>query len=210
MINGRSLKQHDFPVALGITHLTTAAFLLSGGEFLPSWVTSYSYFTALTCIVLCLIFKPHKGFLTGLAVAFAITVMTRAINMSLVSLHGPGVDYLLGLMMYPISWILGTPAQDAMLVGQLLGKKTIINEFVAYQSMEAVKEAGLFASQKSIIIATYALCGFANFASIGIQIGGIGALAPGQRQNLARFGVKALIGGTIAAFMTAVIAGTIV
>lgn len=124
--------------------------------------------------------------------------------------EGLSLDYLLGLMMYPISWILGTPAQDAMLVGQLLGKKTIINEFVAYQSMEAVKEAGLFASQKSIIIATYALCGFANFASIGIQIGGIGALAPGQRQNLARFGVKALIGGTIAAFMTAVIAGTIV
>lgn len=98
MINGRSLKQHDFPVALGITHLATAAFLLGSGEFLPSWVTSYSYFTALTCIVFCLIFKPHKGFLTGLAVAFFTTVMIRAINMSLVSLHGPGVDYLLGLM----------------------------------------------------------------------------------------------------------------
>lgn len=98
MINGRSLKQHDFPVALCITHLTTAALLLNRGEFLPSWVTSYGYFTALTCIVFCLIFKPHKGFLTGLAVAFAITVIIRAINISLVSLHGPGVDYLLGLM----------------------------------------------------------------------------------------------------------------
>lgn len=98
MVNGRSLKQYDFPVALGITHLTTAAFLLNSGESLPSWVTSYSYFTALACIVLCQIFKPHKGFLTGLAVAFAITVMIRAINMSLVSLHGPGVDYLMGLM----------------------------------------------------------------------------------------------------------------
>lgn len=98
MINGRSLKQHDFPVALGITHLTTAAFLLSSGEFLPSWVTSFSYFTALVCIVIGLIFKPHKGFLTGFAVAFATTVMIRAINMSLVSLHGPGVDYILGLI----------------------------------------------------------------------------------------------------------------
>ena len=98
MINGRLLKQYDIPVALGITHLTTAAFLLNSGELLPSWVTSYGYFTALTCIVFCLIFNPHKGFLAGLAVAFSITVMIRAINMSLVSLHGPGVDYPVGLM----------------------------------------------------------------------------------------------------------------
>lgn len=124
--------------------------------------------------------------------------------------EGLSMEYILGLIMYPVAWALGTPAEDAMLVGQLLGKKTIINEFVAYQSMEEVKVAGQFVHQKSIIIATYALCGFANFASIGIQIGGIGAIAPGQRKTLAKFGLKALIGGTIAAFMTAAIAGTIV
>lgn len=120
------------------------------------------------------------------------------------------LDYLLGMLLYPVAWILGVPSEDALLVGQLLGKKTIINEFIAYQSMEGLKAASSFQSQKSIIIATYALCGFANFASIGIQIGGIGAIAPGQRKTLAFFGIKALIGGTVAAFLTAVIAGTIV
>jgi concentrative nucleoside transporter, CNT family len=123
---------------------------------------------------------------------------------------GLSLDYLLGLMFYPIAWVIGVPSQDALLVGQLLGKKTVVNEFIAYQSMEELKEAGMFLSNKSIIISTYALCGFANFASIGIQIGGIGAIAPGQRKTLAAFGIKALIGGTIAAFLTAVIAGTIV
>jgi concentrative nucleoside transporter, CNT family len=123
---------------------------------------------------------------------------------------GLSLDYILGLMFYPIAWVLGVPSHDALLVAQLLGKKTVVNEFIAYQSMEELKEAGMFLSNKSIIISTYALCGFANFASIGIQIGGIGAIAPGQRKTLAAFGIKALIGGTIAAFLTAVIAGTIV
>lgn len=98
MINGRLFKQYDMPVALGITHLTTAAFLLNSNDSLPSWVTSYSYFSALTCILLCLMFKPPKGFLAGIAVSFAASVIIRAISRSFVSLHGPGVDYLLGLM----------------------------------------------------------------------------------------------------------------
>ena len=123
---------------------------------------------------------------------------------------GLSLDFILGTIMAPISWILGTPWHDSLAVGELLGKKTIINEFIAYQSMEELIQQGAFQSQKAIIIATYALCGFANFASIGIQIGGIGALAPNQRQQLARFGIRALIGGTVAAFMTAVIAGAIV
>jgi len=119
------------------------------------------------------------------------------------------LDYLLGVALSPVAWLLGTPWVDTLSVGQLLGKKTIINEFVAYADLQAMKESGLLSNPKSIIIATYALCGFANFASIGIQIGGIGVLAPNQRKNLARFGLKALIGGTIAAFMTAVIAGVV-
>ncbi len=120
------------------------------------------------------------------------------------------LDYILGLAFAPVAWLLGTPWSDSLLLGELLGKKTIINEFVAYERMNVVKDAGLFIHQKSVIIATYALCGFANFASIGIQIGGIGALAPNQRKTLARFGLKALIGGTVASFLTAVIAGVIV
>lgn len=121
--------------------------------------------------------------------------------------EGLTLQYILGMAFSPIAWILGVDWQDAVLVGQLLGEKTILNEFFAYASLGQQKAAGLFTHQKSIIIATYALCGFANFASIGIQIGGIGALAPNQQSTLAKLGVKALIGGTVACFLTATIAG---
>ena len=117
------------------------------------------------------------------------------------------LQYILGNLFAPIAWIIGVPVDDIVLVGQLLGEKTILNEFIAYGSLKDLKVAGKILNQKSIVIATYALCGFANFASIGIQIGGIGVLAPGQRKNLAAFGIKALIGGTCAALLTATIAG---
>jgi len=116
------------------------------------------------------------------------------------------LEYILGLVFSPLAWLLGVPSGDTMMVGQLLGQKTVINEFYAYAQLEGIKSS---LEPKSLIIVTYALCGFANFASIGIQIGGIGAIAPGQRKTLAAFGIKALIGGTIAAFMTAIIAGVI-
>lgn len=95
------------------------------------------------------------------------------------------------------------------LVGQLMGEKTILNEFYAYTTLAKMKGAGLFYNEKSFLLATYALCGFANFASIGIQIGGIGAMAPEQRSNLTRLGPLALVGGTIWTFMTATIVGII-
>jgi CNT family concentrative nucleoside transporter len=94
-------------------------------------------------------------------------------------------------------------------VGQMLGEKTILNEFFAYVTLTDMKNMGLL-TDKSIIIGTYALCGFANFASIGIQIGGIGAIAPGQRKTLTELGIRALVGGTIACFLTAIIAGVLV
>jgi len=119
---------------------------------------------------------------------------------------GLTLQYIFGFIFSPIAWLLGTPSQDIVAVGQLLGEKTILNEFFAYLSLADLKNAGAL-SEKSILIATYALCGFANFASIGIQIGGIGAIAPGQRSTLSRFGIQALIGGTIACFLTAAIAG---
>ncbi len=118
------------------------------------------------------------------------------------------LQYLLGFLFAPIAWLIGTPAGDLMAMGQLLGEKTILNEFVAYSSLEGFKTGGQM-SQKSIILATYALCGFANFASIGIQIGGIGSIAPGQRKTLTELGFKSLIGGTIACLLTATIAGMI-
>ncbi|MBX2877223.1 MAG: Na+ dependent nucleoside transporter [Saprospiraceae bacterium] len=120
---------------------------------------------------------------------------------------GFNLEYLLGLIFAPIAWLLGSSTADIMIVGQLLGLKTTLNEFFAYAALEGVKDQ---ISTKSMLITTYALCGFANFASIGIQIGGIGAIAPGQRKNLTELGIKALIGGTVACFLTAAIAGMLV
>lgn len=121
------------------------------------------------------------------------------------------LEFILGMLFAPIAWILGVPSNDIMIVGQLLGKKTVINEVVAYVDLSILQNSGKdLLSPKSIIIATYALCGFANFSSIGIQIGGISAIAPGQRKNLTEFGIKALIGGTIACFITGAIAGMLI
>ena len=124
--------------------------------------------------------------------------------------EGLRLKYVFGFLFAPLAWLLGVPSPDIVSVGQLLGEKTILNEFVAYGTMGEMKAAGALTAQKSLIIATYALCGFANFGSIGIQLGGIGAIAPGQRKTLAQLGVLALIGGTIACFMTGVIAGMLV
>lgn len=117
------------------------------------------------------------------------------------------LQYILGNIFAPLMWLIGVSTQDIMLVGQLLGEKLIVSEFVGYSSLAGLKESGAFAEEKSIIMATYILCGFANFASIGIQIGGIGSLAPSQRKLLSEFGVKALIGGTIASLFSATIVG---
>ena len=120
------------------------------------------------------------------------------------------VNMILGYIGAPIAWLMGVCQEDMFLVGQLLGEKTVLNEFVAYLSLGEMKNASLFTEQKSIIIATYILCGFANFASIGIQIGGIGSLAPKRRGDLSRLGVLALIGGTLASLFTAVIVGMLI
>lgn len=124
--------------------------------------------------------------------------------------EGLTFTYLLSLVFMPIAWLLGTPMEDVQVMGHLIGLKTVINEFIAYQEFNSFREAGIALHPKTMIIATYALCGFANFASIGIQIGGIGAIAPKQRQTLTELGMIALVGGTIASFMTAIIAGIIV
>ncbi|HRN55960.1 MAG TPA: nucleoside transporter C-terminal domain-containing protein [Agriterribacter sp.] len=117
------------------------------------------------------------------------------------------LNMLLGYIFAPVAWLIGVAQADMIAIGQLLGEKTILNEFYAYVSLAGMKESNLISSPKSLLIATYALCGFANFASIGIQIGGISQLAPNQRRNLTELGVKALIGGTIACLMCGCIAG---
>lgn len=123
--------------------------------------------------------------------------------------NGFTLQFILGYALAPLSWLMGVCTQDIVLVGQLLGEKTILNEFVAYVSLGNLKESGKFFEEKSIIIATYILCGFANFASIGIQIGGIGALAPKRTKDLSKLGMVALLAGTLACLFTAVIVGMI-
>ena len=120
------------------------------------------------------------------------------------------LNMILGYLGAPIAWLMGVCKEDMFLVGQLLGEKTVLNEFVAYVSLGEMKGSGAFTEQKSLIIATYILCGFANFASIGIQIGGIGALAPKRKRDLSKLGFLALIAGTLASLFTAVIVGMII
>lgn len=120
------------------------------------------------------------------------------------------LQFMLGYIGAPISWLIGVCQEDVLLVGQLLGEKTILNEFVAYTTLGTMKSNMIFHEERSIIMATYILCGFANFASIGIQIGGIGALAPNQKATLSMLGIKALIGGTAACLFTACIVGFLV
>ncbi len=119
------------------------------------------------------------------------------------------LQFILGYTFAPVMWLIGVSLPDITLVGRLLGEKLIMTEFIGYVSLAQLKESGAFSDPKSIIMATYMLCGFANFASIGIQIGGIGSLAPGQRVLLSRFGMRALLGGTLAALMSATIVGVI-
>ncbi|MDR6839858.1 NupC/NupG family nucleoside CNT transporter [Pseudoxanthomonas sacheonensis] len=119
---------------------------------------------------------------------------------------------IFGYVLAPIAWVIGVPWQDATTVGSLIGQKIVINEFVAYLQLAEIvngKVAGVSLTAEGKLIATYALCGFANFSSIAIQIGGIGGLAPERRSDLARFGLRAVLGGTIATLMTATIAGVL-
>lgn len=120
---------------------------------------------------------------------------------------GLSLQFILGYIFSPLVWALGVSPQDMTLVGRVLGEKIIMSEFIAYISLADLKDTAAFASEKSIVMATYMLCGFANFASIGIQIGGIGSLAPNQRTLLSQFGIKALIGGTIASLFSATVVG---
>jgi len=119
------------------------------------------------------------------------------------------LQFILGYLFSPLMWLIGVHSNDIALVGQLLGEKLVLTEFIGYVSLADMKEAGKFYSDKSIVMATYMLCGFANFASVGIQIGGIGSLAPDKKTLLSKFGMRALLGGTLASLLSATIVGVI-
>ena len=117
------------------------------------------------------------------------------------------LQVILGYIFAPLMWLLGVCSEDITLVGRLIGEKLIMTEFIGYISLGELKSSGAFMEEKSITMATYMLCGFANFASIGIQIGGIGALAPSKRQLLSELALKALLAGTLASLLSATIVG---
>jgi CNT family concentrative nucleoside transporter len=117
---------------------------------------------------------------------------------------GFSLQQIFGWVFAPVAWSLGVPWQDASTIGNLLGTRMVLNEFIAFAQLGTLKDT---LDPRSFTIATYALCGFANFSSIGIQIGGIGALAPTRRGDLARLGLRAMLAGTLANFVTAIIVG---
>jgi CNT family concentrative nucleoside transporter len=116
------------------------------------------------------------------------------------------LSVILGYILSPLAWIIGIPWSEATIVGGLIGEKMVINEFVAYMHLSEIKST---LSEHSVLISTYALCGFANFSSIAIQLAGIGGLAPNRRSDIARMGMRAVLGGTLATMMTATIAGVL-
>ncbi len=125
----------------------------------------------------------------------------------LLGIEGVTLERILGWIFAPVAWLIGVPWSDAPLIGSLFGIKMVANEFVAFSELAKMLAGGVALSQKSVVIATYALTGFANFASIAIQIGGIGGIAPERRSDLSRIGLRAMLGGTAATWMTATLAG---
>lgn len=117
------------------------------------------------------------------------------------------LEAILAFVFYPIIWLIGVPGEDIGLVGRLLGEKLILTEFVGYQSLATMIREGVFASPKSVIMATYVLCGFANFASVGILIGGVGGIAPNRKHILSEYGFKSFLASALVALMSASIVG---
>ena len=138
----------------------------------------------------------------------AIGINDNIAEMTSGAFDGLSMQFIFGMLFAPVAWLIGIPTEEILQVGQMLGEKTILNEFVAYASLQDYIAQGAI-SERSALLSTYALLGFANFASIGIQIGGIGGIAPNQRKTLTSLGFKALVGGTVASLLTAAIVGMI-
>lgn len=132
---------------------------------------------------------------------------TELVNGSYTTVH-LSLDYIFGKLFYPIAWCMGVPGEDVQQVATLMGQKITINEFVAFDTLTHKLAKPL--SEKGLIIASFAICGFANFSSVGMQIGGIGSLVPERRADLAKLGVRALISGTLASYLSATIAGMLI
>ena len=159
-----------------------------------------------------------RGAGEGLQLALNVGAMLLAFislvamgNYVVVGLFGYNLEQIFGWIFSPLAFVMGVPWKECTHVGTLMGLKTVLNEFVAYAKLSEwlAPSSTVTLSPRSVVIATYALCGFSNFSSIAIQLGGLGSMAPNRRHDLAKLGVRALIGGSLACFMTATIAGMI-
>lgn len=190
----------------GLLGLTSAAALigsLSAGPLMRSGHTKKLYavgggFALVTALLVVVLLVGNSSTLN--------TMIASATDGSYNKLS---LEFLLGYIFSPVMWLIGISSSDITLVGQLLGQKLILTEFVAYGELSELIRLGSFTEVKSMIMATYILCGFANFASVGIQIGGIGSLSPTQKPLLAAYGMRALLGGTLAALVSATMVGMI-
>jgi len=200
-------------------HLLTAAVMTAPGTILLSKILVPETQTPQTAGDIQLAIEKKdvnildaisRGVSDGLFLALNVAAMLIAfialihLANGILGAAGTRLETLFGFALAPVAWLLGVPWRDAMTVGNLMGTKLVLNEFVAYSMLGPLK--GQIA-ERSFTIATYALCGFANFASIGIQIGGIGSLAPSRKQDLARLGFRAVLAGTLANYLSAAIAG---
>ena len=162
-----------------------------------------------------------SGALAGLRIAAYVGAMLLAfralielVNLGLgaagglVGIEALSLERILGVVLAPLAWVLGVPAEDSVTIGSLLGIKTVLNEFLAYQQLAELVAAGSLAP-RSVLVASYALCGFANFGSLAILLGGIGGLVPGRRAEIARLGLASILSGSLATFMTAALAGVL-
>ena len=150
------------------------------------------------------------AYIGALLIAFValIALVNDALGLlgAIVGIPGLSFQQLLGWLLAPLGWLMGVPWADAAEVGALLGIKTVLNEFIAYQELAVLVEAGAI-TQRSAVIASYALCGFANFGSLAILLGGIGGMAPERRPDVARLGLRSILAGSLATFMTGCVAG---
>ena len=128
---------------------------------------------------------------------------------AILGLFGFSLEQILGWLFQPLAWAMGVPWNEANLVGSLMGKKLVLTELIAYGDLSNLLSENML-SKKSAIISSYALCGFANFASIGIQLGGIGGIAPERRKDISKLGIKTMFGGALASWLTATIAGLLI
>ena len=162
---------------------------------------------AMLLVFFAFIAMANYGFLK-LGDAFGINSWVASVSNG--NFKGLSLEFILGYLFAPLMWLIGVATEDITLTGRLVGEKIIASEFVGYESLATLKASGAFTYQRSIVMATYMLCGFANFASIGIQIGGIGSLAPSKRAWLSEFGFRALLGGTLASLLSATIIGMLI